>query len=1134
MARSFNVLDRHENIQKSYVLEASAGTGKTFSIENIVVRLLIEGKTPLNLDQILIVTFTRASTRDLRGRIRSNIEKVITQIKSSSKSAPDYIQALLEQDEASIEKALRSLENALFGFDQAQIFTIHGFCSRILKDNVFEGDFSLDAMAGEDQVKETKILSLINDYFRSELSPDVISVGQLGVLLKVKNLTLLKRLLVKYVASTIEITPTTHFKEHLKQFQKAMHKLCGEKKYKIDHLKSDYEFEKLKYKGISQEKEAAVMRFFSLFSKDEWTKDDFDLLIQDGLALIDVFSQEHLRKKPKALPPYTPYYPDFLKDVRDYLKPIVEEAASYTHIFARLAHHCQKLVRRYLEEEEKFRFDDLLVKTLNALQNSEFIQKVQQRYKAAIIDEFQDTDPLQWEIFRSLFAGSRYLYLVGDPKQSIYGFRQADIYTYLKASLTMGDEAKASLDTNFRSSPRLVRALNTLLGKPKGLFPLPRTNASLEYPEVKASSKVEERTFTDLLGSLHFFIVDEVQEKGRKPTIETLEERFLLPFILQELQRLHQAESYEYHKFAILVRDHRQAARVHDYLKMHHIPCALQRNETLTKSVARELIKELLEAAINPRDRNAIKKVLAGPLFGINHQGLLELNTNEKQEQVSFLFYQMGRKLNEEGFVGFYSFVMTASLADKQVTVAEAILKREEGIDLYNDLEQIAELLIEHQSLNKTTPQGLIAYLDEFEAMEIDQDERLKKRRDRNQNAVQVLTMHTSKGLEFEIVFALGVVNQTPNNDDLLLTYQGEKPIYQPFPEERADAFIQACQESDAEKMRQLYVAFTRAKYRLYVPALFRSSKVPLGRASPIELFLAKMSSAEEDPYKHIPTMTSEFLTRFIDEAGEESGLSYSLLNDYNFHHHSLNEYTLRYLVPPPSCKIPGQHLYLQSFTTLAKPNLTIKEQSPKDFNCIDKTAHTLPSSAATGIMLHAIMEALPWEKLIHLSSSHDLKPFIDPKLEGSEYEPFASVVYELIFSCLNTDLGGFCLKDVDPRKIYRETEFLYSSEETQGFITGIIDFAFEHQGFYYLIDWKSNWLGKDLTFYRPEHLQLAMKEHDYELQSKIYTEAFRRFIAIVDSRPFKECFGGIYYLFLRGLNPLDPQSGVFFQGGSK
>jgi len=1133
MPRSFNVLDRSESIRQNYVLEASAGTGKTFSIENIVVRLLLEGEKPFTLDQILIVTFTRASTRDLKSRIRANIEKTLVQIKHTSKKAPDYVLAILEQEKSVIEKAVRNLENALFGFDQAQIFTIHGFCSRVLRDNVLEGDFGLSAMTLDDQVKETKILSLINDFFRSELSLDVVSPGQLSLLLKTKNLEALKRSLVKYVASTIEISSTIPYKEHLKQFQEAMQKLCHQKNYKSEFLKSDYEFEKLKYKAISLEKEAKIMRFFALCVKEGWNQEDFDTLIQDGLVVENAFSEEQRRKKTKPLPAYTPHYPGFLKDTVCYLSPILNQAASYTHIFARLAHHCQKLVRRYLEEEEKFRFDDLLEKTLKALENPDFIQRIQERYQAAIIDEFQDTDPLQWEIFHRLFAKKRLLYLVGDPKQSIYGFRQADIYTYLKAAANMGKEAQASLDTNFRSSPLLVSALNTLFGKSKGLFPLPRIQHALEYPEVKFSSKVKEQVFNDSLGSLHFFIATEEPESGKKITIEGYEEQFLLPFILQELQRLHQIDGFGYQDFAILVRDHRQALRVHDYLKIHHIPCALQKSETLAKSVARELMQELLQAALNPRNGNALKKVLGGPLFGLNHQDLLALNRPEKLEPFLYYFYQMRRILKEEGFSSFYYYVMNTPFGEQELTIAEVMLKREEGVELYNDMEQIAELLIEHQSLCQATPQGLIAFLDEFEVMEIDQDERLKKRRDSNQHAVQVLTMHTSKGLEFALVFALGLISQPPILDELLLTYEGDKPLYQPFPEESTEAFAQFCQEQDAEKMRQLYVACTRAKYRLYVPAVFKSAKVARGRASPIELFLAKMSSPEEDPYTHIPVMTRDVLTRFIDDAGQASGLSYCLLNDYSFQHHDQNEYIVRELFPPLPCKVPGKHAFLQSFTTLAKPNLIIKEHSPKDFNCLDKTPHTLPSSAATGIMLHAIMENLSWKQVASVNSPRDLQPLLDSQLGGSEYEPWAPVICELVFSSLTTDLGGFCLKDIDPHKIYRETEFLYSSPETQSFIKGIIDFAFEYQNKYYLVDWKSNWLGGGYSSYGQESLQLAMKEHDYELQSKIYIEAFRRFLAIVDPRPFKECFGGIYYLFMRGINSSEPKNGVYFQGGS-
>ncbi len=178
---TFNVLDRAVSVHKHYLLEASAGTGKTFSIENIVTRLLVEGK-PITIDQILVVTFTRAAASDLRTRIRSHIDRTVGFLSSPGQECPDYVRSWIDAGDGVITKAKKRLERALFGFDQAPIFTIHGFCAKMLRRYALEGKMGLDTQCGEDALPATEMNAVIRDFFRTGVTLDAYSPAQLDIL----------------------------------------------------------------------------------------------------------------------------------------------------------------------------------------------------------------------------------------------------------------------------------------------------------------------------------------------------------------------------------------------------------------------------------------------------------------------------------------------------------------------------------------------------------------------------------------------------------------------------------------------------------------------------------------------------------------------------------------------------------------------------------------------------------------------------------------------------------------------------------------------------------------------------------------------------------------------------------------
>lgn len=1126
-----NVLDRNLNVQDSYLLEASAGTGKTFSIENIVVRMLIEHETPLLLDQILIVTFTKAATSDLKKRIRQNIEKALQIFKNpkNCEQNPDYIEAHLEKGETAIKSAISKLKTALFTFDDAQIFTIHSFCSKMLHENIIEGGISLGCKETNSSLLNTEVIDVIRNFFRTELTAKKFSQAQINIVLKKhkSDIEKVEKALLKWVLKGLEIKKTTDFFDLFQKFVQVIKNHPFEK----EKILADFENQIVNYKKLKNHETGLekVTEFANLFEKDVLDEDDFDRLIQNDLYLLEALDQKQLKVKVKPLEKPL-FYPDLISQLKKELLPLVEEASSYECIFARMAHDAANLLQNYLIEEEKFSFDDLLKYMKEALKNEQFLDTVRKRYKAAIIDEFQDTDQIQWEIFNGLFTGFSPIYLVGDPKQSIYSFRQADIYTYLKAANTIQEDHRLSLDTNFRSQPSLTCCLNALFEKALSpeFIELPKLAAVLDFLKVKSPSSISEYPFTDTLGSVHFFIA----EAQNKFDIDEIE-KYYFPFIADQIQSL-QAQGFKSSQMAILVKDQFQAKRILDYMQEKGFALELQRLSNLSESAVLPNLIELLTAILQPRDESALKKALGSQLIGFTAQDILSLKDPLFFENILDKFFYLKSLLFTFGFSSFFQgFLKSSFLSD--LNVAEALMQKENGADIYDDLLQISELLNEHQSQTKATVDDLLCFLKEFDILSFDSDDRMKKLKDPTLEAIKVLTIHSSKGLEFDIVFALGLINRTPLPDTLIPVQIDCKTILEPLNDKSSKNYLDHCQELDAEKLRQLYVAMTRAKYRLYVPAAFclKGKEIEAPSASCMELFLAKMKpfrNHEISLYENIQNLKLTNFISLLETLKINLKFTYSKLNEMSFSF-KVQEKQHATLKAPKVVQILDESIYMTSFTKSCKKKYIPSKpiEMPHDFNLEEKNKHNLPTGRKTGILFHSILESFPFEKYTDISHMRELNSFTQSFLNGTKFENWQSIFNEILFNLLNCHLDSFKFKDIDPYKIYREQEFIYPQLDVNGYMNGIIDFMFMHDDKYYFIDWKSNWLGDTDEDYGEENLKQAMMENDYYLQANIYKQAITRFLSIVDQRSFEECFGGIFYIFLRGLSAESPDNGVLF-----
>ncbi|MCI0382797.1 MAG: ATP-binding domain-containing protein, partial [Chlamydiae bacterium] len=361
-------------------------------------------------------------------------------------------------------------------------------------------------------------------------------------------------------------------------------------------------------------------------------------------------------------------------------------------------------------------------------------------------------------------------------------------------------------------------------------------------------------------------------------------------------------------------------------------------------------------------------------------------------------------------------------------------------------------------------------------------------------SGVSILTIHKSKGLEFSIVFALSLASRHMNRE--------EEEIWQ---------------EKDSEKLRQLYVALTRAKEKLYIPLVFdeNQKEVEEGSASPIELFASRWiypELKEADLYKKLPHDFS-VLSPFLEKLKTQGNFTYEWIREKNDISFSLEtQKSLPELLVPTAVTLQIQPRFLTSFSSLAKKNeekIVHKE--------VEKDPQLLPLGAETGLILHQLLEEIFLQELHMKEGRVQRKKFIEQELQETELKDWKEEIVNLISDILDLPLSPypFCLSDLKKEEYLPEMEFLYP--EANNMIYGFADLVFCKGGKYFLLDWKSNYLGPDLNSYKMEKIEEEMKRHDYFLQAKLYTEALVRYVKLFDDRKVEEFFGGAYYVFLRG-----------------
>lgn len=1009
--KPFDCLSTACPILGPHLLEASAGTGKTFSIEHVFVRLFLECPT-LRLDEILAMTFTRASAREMKSRIRANFEEALSILRSQEGKweylKPYYGSSFAEQ----------RMQEALLQFDRCQIFTIHGFCYRMLQEFAFEALLSFVLQDPDEGVKiSKKMRRRAKQFLQSGLEHSNLEQIQIFTSGKKDLDGLIDPLLQKRKKG--EAPSFTALSE---EFSKHFSIQLQEEK-----LIEDFMHIFSRYKKMGEKEE-----YFSQLKA--LVKRDFGGLIKKKRSLVDLLHPKQLKKK--GMPPDVPlHYPQFWENDFPKIAPLVEKARNLQGIVAHLQAEWEKRASLFNDDACLSDPDAILNKMHQALNAPSFLKKVQDKYKAVIIDEFQDTDPLQWEIFKTLFWKKSLdaLYLVGDPKQSIYRFRNADVYTYFQAKELLGEKGWFSLQTNYRSSPALVDSLNALFAR-KWLL-LPKTGGTIECPPVQAG-KEKGLDFQDGKGAIH--ILFDAEPKSEQYGLD--EEKFFIYCA----QQIHQLFPFfgKLKSFAILVKDRYQSKRAVEILAKQGIASSAKSHAALGETAAFAAVNELFQALLFPKDSAKQRLVTASPFAYLPsaYDAIQEIEA----EGLSFFFRRFAFCPGDQSF--------------------------------HDDLSQIIEEILCWESKEGFSFLTLVSFLQEMKEQSSDQKGRISSNLEHDQ--VQILTMHTSKGLEFEVVFAPGVSMAPPRTES----------------KEAAEK-----EELNAEKLRQLYVACTRAKQRLYIPVKLKDTVSPMG------LFSSLVAEQETSLFDLVETLS------------KTHSITYEFLADVSFS--SFNQAPLEcrkkkemadpfFDSRPLSCFITPS--WIHSFTSLHHAS-NKQPPIPSKTENISAILDPIPKGPKTGVLIHQIFETI-------FSSSHALWRHpdkiiscVDTILAGSFLAPFSEAIIARVINTLQLPLpGGFSLMDLEEGKIQAEMEFLYRDKKLSGYVTGSIDLVFFHHNKLYFADWKTNILKQG------DSIDSVMQEHEYRMQAEIYTEALKRHVKRFDMPPFEEIFGGAFYFFIR------------------
>ncbi|NWD08611.1 exodeoxyribonuclease V subunit beta [Pseudomonas gingeri] len=1185
-------------LRGSQLIEASAGTGKTFTISALYLRLVLGhggeaagfGRELLP-PQILVVTFTDAATKELRDRIRTRLAEAARFFRAETDAPDDLIAQLrAEYNSEQWPACANRLDIAAQWMDEAAVSTIHGWCQRMLREHAFDSG-SLFTQTLETDHSDL-LGEVLRDYWRLycyKMQGDALNWvranwgGPAALLPRVRALFGSDR---SAGERQDDIEPAELIDACLRERREALAQLKAPWKQWAAELR-DICLQGVANKTVDGRKMQA--RYFEpWFDKlSAWAADDtqeqldigtgFTRLTADGLA--------------EAWKGEAPRHPGL--DAMPGLKASLDALPTPD---AAVLEHAARWVGARFEEEKRRRaemgFDDMLLRLDAALQaegGERLASLIREQFPVALIDEFQDTDPVQYRIFESIYRiednnPDGGLFLIGDPKQAIYAFRGADIYTYLRARQATSGRLH-TLGTNFRSSHAMVDSVNHVFARAelreqgRGAF-LFRDGEENPVPFLSVASQGRKEVFEidgQAPAALNLW-----QLSSEQPLSGAVYRQHLAATCASEIvgllnggqrgrvgfSRDGQLKGVLPSDIAILVRDGKEAQAVRGQLAARGVRSVYlsDKDSVFAAQEAHDLLA-WLKACAEPDVERPLRAALACITLNLPLAELERLNQDELAWEARVMQFRGYRTLwRTQGVLP----MLRRLLHDFQLP--QALIARSDGERVLTNLLHLSELL-QQAAGELDGEQALIRHLSEHLALSGQAGEEQILRLESDEQLVKVVTIHKSKGLEYPLVFLPFICSVKPvDGSRLPLHYHDSEGRAQVSLKPTAELIAQADDERLAEDLRLLYVALTRAQHAcwlgvadlkrgnnnssvLHLSALgyLLGGGAMLGESTGLARWLQDLQQA-------CPTLACEELpaptTTLFQPPRNQATLLEPLLPKRRAAEH--------WWIASYSALRIGDQLSSDSDEAPESPQAQklfdderLDPDAPREVAASGGDIHRFPRGPNPGTFLHGLLE---WAGDERFTADRALiEKAVAPRCNLRGWKGWIETLSDWLAHLLQvplrlgSDQSPVILGNLDSYQV--EMEFWFASHKVDvhqvdelvrrhthggvaraaaepvllnGMFKGFIDLTFEHQGRYYVADYKSNWLGADDAAYTEQAMAASILENRYDLQYVLYLLALHRQLKVrLLDYDYDRHMGGALYLFLRGTR--SPSQGAYF-----
>ncbi|MBU2098254.1 MAG: exodeoxyribonuclease V subunit beta [Gammaproteobacteria bacterium] len=1191
----------------SRLIEASAGTGKTYTIALLYTRLILQHgdanafSRALSPEEILVVTFTDAATQELKDRIRARLSDAARCFLSDDSDADQDLLAIrADYDKTLWPQCARLLSLAAQTMDQAAVSTIHGWCYRMLREHAFDSGslFQQTLISNQKDI----LSDLMRDYWRQHFyALDTRSAKEIQTQFADPD-ALLRAVRPLINKTNTRLSYDGRDMPVITDLKAAIHPFA-EQSARLETLENDARFcwstAQTELEVLLDELRPAL----NLRSYAEAGNDTTFAALKQTLAdwasggdrpnRLERFAADQWKlKKTGKTQPDQPRHQALTK-IAELLDEERQQADSSTPdlrscILAHASRWLEQALQQRLQEKAELGFDDLLLQLDRALQGPQgthLARQIRQDFPVTLIDEFQDTDPLQYRIFDCIYQladnnSSSAIILIGDPKQAIYSFRNADIHTYLQAR-TATQGRHYNLATNYRASKAAVAAVNYVFAQAEhyeaGAFRFKNEQGNpLPFIEVRGHGRAETFVVAGQPASAVYLCYANNAHEPEAALANTRYRSQMAAYCAAEISHLlsdtqggferdNHLQPLRPRDIAILVRDRNEADEMRQALQQFSLASVyLSDRESVFQSAEAGDLLYWLSACAEPGDERKLRAALATVSLDLPLHELQRMLDDEFfWEQQTTLFRRLHVIWQTQGVLPMLRLLM------QHYQLPQRLIGAGNGERRLTNLLHLAEYL-QKASLQYDGEQTLIRHLAE-QISDPGEEEILRLESD--DDLIRVVTIHKSKGLEYPLVFlpfacSFREVNNKQHQVMIVDEHHaGRRRLEISGGNTDSAAWAQADQERMAEDLRLLYVALTRAQHSIWLGV----ASVGTGRSKSSSLHKSALGYLMGAGADLPPALTEQTLRRWADECEH---IGYQPVADINRSWPATattaTDKTLHTKSALVSLRSPADNWWIASYSALktgaiasspdiARDDQTMEEsiavtiadatREPTKFSRQHSGLHGFHRGPGPGTFLHSLLEWATRQGFASAANNHSARlQEISTACELRGWQDDVERLDQWLSGFLVTDFSitpnttvNLCELDT----CQAELEFLFAvnhlettaldhlcqqylltgqarpalnASQLNGMIKGFIDLVFQHNGQYYVTDWKSNYLGARDADYTPAVMTAELLHKRYDVQYAIYLLALHRLLGSrLDSYDYDQHIGGAVYFFLRG-----------------